>query len=275
MSAPAGPVPAAMRAEIGARLAALEAEEDMQILLAIESGSRAWGFHSADSDYDVRFVYVRPVDWHLRVRPGRDVVERPISADLDISGWDLRKTLGLILNSNAVALEWLQSPVRYREAEGFASALLAFAGGVLRRRPLMWHYLRLAERQRARIATEDGRVRLKPYFYTIRPVLALRWLRLHAGATAAPPMDMGALMAEAAPGAAAAARIAALTEEKRGAEAATTARAAGEVDAMIEAEIAAAQATLAGGRPEPRPGGEAEADRLHAHWTRAFDRVPA
>ena len=102
MSAPVSP---AWRATIRAKLDQIAREEGVTVLLAVESGSRAWGFHSEDSDYDVRFLYCRPVDWHLTVMPGRDVIERPISDELDLSGWDLRKTLGLILGSNAVVLE--------------------------------------------------------------------------------------------------------------------------------------------------------------------------
>ncbi|MEM9146957.1 MAG: nucleotidyltransferase domain-containing protein [Pseudomonadota bacterium] len=261
-----------MRAEIGQRLDVIEAEEEVRILLAIESGSRAWGFHSTDSDYDVRFVYARPIDWHMRVRSGRDVVERPISDALDLSGWDLRKTLGLMLGSNAVALEWLQSPIRYREVPGFAHELLAFGRRVLRRRPVMWHYLRLAERQMERLRTEDGRVRLKPYFYTVRPVLALRWLRLRAEA-AVPPMDMARLLDEAQPDASVTERIQALIEEKRAAEGALSSATLTDIDAMIGDEIAEAKAELGDGRPEMRGQHSDEADDMHIRWTRAMEEV--
>lgn len=120
------PVSEAWRTTVRARLDDIARDEKVTILLAIESGSRAWGFHSVDSDYDVRFIYCRPVDGHLRVFPGRDVIERPISDELDLSGWALRKTLGLILGSNAVALEWLQSPIFSAEAPGFRAALTGF-----------------------------------------------------------------------------------------------------------------------------------------------------
>ena len=89
-----------MRQAIDGALEAIEAEDNVRILFAIESGSRAWGFPSPDSDYDVRFVYARPLDWYLSLEPGRDVIERPINDDLDIGGWDLQKALKLMLKPN-------------------------------------------------------------------------------------------------------------------------------------------------------------------------------
>ncbi len=124
MTAPVSPV---MRAEIPEELNQIAAEERVTMLLAIRSASRAWGFHSTHSDYDVRFIHAPGVDWHLSVRPGRDVIERPISGELALSGWNLAKTLDLILRSNTVALEWLRSPITYAEHPGFRKDLLSFA----------------------------------------------------------------------------------------------------------------------------------------------------
>ena len=101
------------RKQILEKLRLIEQEHDVQILFAVESGSRAWGFPSPDSDYDARFVYARSVDWYLSIDPGRDVIELPIEGDLDINGWDIQKALGLLLKPNPVLLEWLSSPVRY------------------------------------------------------------------------------------------------------------------------------------------------------------------
>ncbi|MDZ5451419.1 nucleotidyltransferase domain-containing protein [Labrys sedimenti] len=121
------PVSAPMRRAIQQRLEQIRAEENARILLAVESGSRAWGFWSPDSDYDVRFVYVRDAQDYLSIEPPRDVIERPISDELDFAGWDLAKTLKLIFKSNAVILEWLQSPIHYGDDDAFASAILDFA----------------------------------------------------------------------------------------------------------------------------------------------------
>jgi len=111
----------AITATILERLAAIEHTELVHILYACESGSRAWGFASPDSDYDVRFIYVRPRDWYLSIdlERRRDVIERPIEGVLDINGWDLRKALQLMRKSNPPLFEWLHSPLVYRAQAEF------------------------------------------------------------------------------------------------------------------------------------------------------------
>jgi uncharacterized protein len=93
-------IPVDIRAEIDRRIQAIKSEEDVRLLAVVESGSRAWGFPSPDSDYDVRFLYIRKRDWYLGLEPGRDVIERPIVDEIDLNGWDIRKALGLLLKSN-------------------------------------------------------------------------------------------------------------------------------------------------------------------------------
>src|SRR5476649_739605 len=100
------PLSDAMRARVLDELERIERERNVSVLYACESGSRAWGFASTDSDYDVRFIYLRAPEWYLSVEQKRDVIEEPISGDLDISGWDLRKALGLLRKSNPPLLEW-------------------------------------------------------------------------------------------------------------------------------------------------------------------------
>ena len=95
------------------RLLEIEKEQNVKILYAVESGSRAWGFESVDSDYDVRFIYAHSKNWYLNILPKRDVIEYPIEDELDYSGWDLRKTMFLINKSNPVFFEWLRSPIVY------------------------------------------------------------------------------------------------------------------------------------------------------------------
>lgn len=265
------PVSDGWRATIREKLDEIAREEAVTILLAVESGSRAWGFHSPDSDYDVRFIYSRPIDWHLRVHPGRDVIERPISGELDLSGWDLRKTLGLILGSNAVALEWLQSPVVYSETPGFRGALTDFARRSLRRKPVMRHYRRLAERQLERLRNPDGSLRIKRYFYCIRPVLAIRWLRLHPGA-ATPPMDMGGLMDQCELASDLKQVILELIEQKKFMTEKELIRSAPALtDALIGEELAWADTELGASREAPYTSTLAEADAILAAWTRKCD----
>ena len=111
----------------------------MQILFAFESGSRAWGFPSPDSDYDARFVYARSLDWYLSIAPGRDVIELPIEGDLDINGWDIQKALGLLLKPNPVLLEWLSSPVRYHWNEKVRDQLISFSNVIAHNRTCLHH----------------------------------------------------------------------------------------------------------------------------------------
>lgn len=185
------PVSKKMREEIIARINVLEAEEEVKVLFAVESGSRAWGFHSPDSDYDVRFVYARPPEWHYRLGKKRDVIEYPIDDELDISGWELSKALSLALGSNAVVAEWLQSPIVYKADDHAVDALTKFAKRALQRKSVTWHYVSLTKRQAKRSRDSDGKLRIKRWFYMLRPALALRWIRLNDQAM--PPMDLQTL----------------------------------------------------------------------------------
>lgn len=171
----------------------IEAQEDVRILFAVESGSRAWGFPSPDSDYDVRFVYVRAMDWYLSIRPGRDVIERPLEGELDVNGWDIRKALDLLLKPNPVLLEWLSSPIRYRWNDAICGDLISLAGKVAHGQACLHHYLNLASRQWAAYIDGKDEVNLKKYFYAVRPAMALRWIRMHPQTT--PPMNFHALAA--------------------------------------------------------------------------------
>ena len=255
----------AMHESISTALTQIESEEDASILLAVESGSRAWGFHSPDSDYDVRFIYARPVDWHLSVTPGRDVVERPIDDELDLSGWDLRKTLGLILKSNAVVLEWLQSPIRYRDDADLRAELLSFCQQALRPRSLGWHYLHLGTRQRERLYQPDGSIKLKRYFYILRPALALRWLRMHGEGLV--PMDIGPLMAQTDLPPAVTSWIEELIAVKRETgEMGTADTTHPDVDALLDQEFEAAKTFVTSAPQAERPDLWAEADALHRRW---------
>ncbi|MEM7527817.1 MAG: nucleotidyltransferase domain-containing protein [Pseudomonadota bacterium] len=180
-----------IRDDIQRILKEIEEEHDVRILFAIESGSRAWGFPSPDSDYDVRFVYAHRARWYLSLMPGRDVIELPISNDLDIGGWDLRKALNLLLKANPVLLEWLSSPIRYHWDEGSTAPLLALAERTAAATACMHHYRSLGEGQWRQHIDGRSEVTLKKYFYVLRPALALRWIRMNA--TGAPPMNIQAM----------------------------------------------------------------------------------
>ena len=175
-------------------LARAEAEHGVRILHAAESGSRAWGFASPDSDYDVRFFYAHSRDWYLSVYPGRDVIEYPITGVFDISGWDVRKTLQLCLKSNAIVMEWLTSPILYRAEDAFSQALKEFWLRVADRKALLHHYVNMGTRQVDQNWRTREVIAVKKYLYVLRPAMALRWLRLRGEDLHDLPMNMQELM---------------------------------------------------------------------------------
>ena len=173
-------------AEIRLRLASVKAE-GIRIGLAIESGSRAWGFPSPDSDYDCRFVYIRQERDHLTLFPHRDVIEFPIVDDIDTGGWDLRKALLLALKGNAVLVEWLKSPIVYEEEPGFRDRLGALLDAIMVPEKVAQHYVGLMKRHQPDDGAEP--VRLKKLLYSIRPAIALEWMR-QTDFAKLPPMNM-------------------------------------------------------------------------------------
>lgn len=182
-------------ASVDARLAAVQAEHAVAIPLAIESGSRAWGFPSPDSDYDCRFIFVRSEDDYLRLYPLRDVIETPLDGDMDVNGWDLAKALKLLLKGNAVIVEWLTSPIIYTADEWFRREFADLAARRADRTLVAKHYLHLGERQRHAYFGNGTPFRFKKLFYAMRPAAALRWLRFHPHQAVA-PMHFPTLMAE-------------------------------------------------------------------------------
>ena len=171
------------------KLAQIEREEDVKILHAVESGSRAWGFPSPDSDYDVRFIYVRKPEYYLKLEKTRDVIELPINDMLDINGWDLNKTLRLLHSSNPTLFEWMSSPIVYRQTD-FIDRLSPILDSYFSCKSGLHHYLSMAEGN-YRDYLKSDMVKIKKYFYVLRPVLACKWI-LHKQTK--PPMLFSALM---------------------------------------------------------------------------------
>jgi predicted nucleotidyltransferase len=168
--------------EIKQQLLALEEAEGIRILYALESGSRAWGFPSRDSDYDVRFIYCRPIEWYLSVdlESKRDVIERPISGAFDFGGWDIRKALKLFAKSNPPLLEWLDSSIVYIDRFSFVERLRAMREAFFSPQACAYHYLHMAQGN-YRTYLRGGTVWLKKYFYVLRPLLAVRWIEQRRG----------------------------------------------------------------------------------------------
>ncbi|WP_296739432.1 nucleotidyltransferase domain-containing protein [Mesorhizobium sp.] len=212
MSLPADFEPEAVAA-IRARLDMARAQ-GAKIMFAIESGSRAWGFPSPDSDYDCRFVYIRSVADHLALEQPRDVIEFPIEGQIDAGGWDLRKALLLALAGNAVIVEWAKSPIVYEEVAGFRDRLLDLLAEIVDPARVSRHYLGLARSHVAKIGSFAGEVKLKKLFYLIRPIIALDWMEQRDFARL-PPMNMVDCLAETEIPAQAASEIRQLIEKKR------------------------------------------------------------
>lgn len=256
----------AARVEVSRRLDAVERSEGVRVLYACESGSRAWGFASADSDYDVRFLYLRPRTFYLAIdlEDQRDVIESPLDGVWDVNGWDLRKALQLLRKSNPPLFEWLQSPFVYREVGSVAARIRGLLATFFRPDAAAHHYLHMA-RGNYREYLRGERVWRKKYFYVLRPLLACRWIDAGLGAV---PMEFGRLVEATVHDPGERAAIERLLAEKRaGGELGEGPRVA-EIGALIDAEFQR-QSTLRPSRERtPTPVAP-----LNALFTSALDEI--
>lgn len=165
-----------MKQHIIEQLRALEQHRNIKILYAIESGSRAWGFASENSDWDVRFIYVHTLDWYLQIGKQKDTIEQMLPNDLDLSGWELRKALGLFRKSNPSLLEWLNSPIVYIENKEITQEWRQLVPMFFNAKNTMYHYLNIARNTYNTYLKQDN-VKLKKYFYALRPLAACRWIK--------------------------------------------------------------------------------------------------
>lgn len=163
-----------MTAKIREKLSEIEVQENVKILLAVESGSRAWGFASPDSDYDVRFVYVRPMADYLRLDEPKDVIEWQLDEVLDINGWDLKKALVQFRRGNATLFEWSNSPVVYWKADEW-DKIYEVAKGYFSAKAGINHYYGTA-RNTFEGYLQGDKVKYKKYFYALRPLLACQYI---------------------------------------------------------------------------------------------------
>ena len=145
-------------------------ENNVKILYAVESGSRAWGFESLDSDYDIRFIYAHEIKWYLNILPKKDVIEYPIVNEFDYSGWDLRKTMFLLNKSNPVFFEWLRSPIVYYKDNFFYNTMEQLSKEYFSPISSVYHYLHMANGNYRQFLQTDE-VKIKKYFYVLRPIM--------------------------------------------------------------------------------------------------------
>lgn len=167
----------AKKSEIEAALSKIESDHDVRILFAAESGSRAWGFESPDSDWDIRFIYVRPIERYLSIDRTRNTIERmDVAEDLDMSGWDLFKACALLRKSNPALIEWLGSPMAYRDSEGIHEAFRGLAADHVSLKSAGYHYSNMAGLIWMKHINDKTSIRLKKYLYAIRTIMCARWL---------------------------------------------------------------------------------------------------
>lgn len=182
------------------KLEEIEDRYNVKILYAVESGSRAWGFPSKDSDYDVRFIYIHPHEWYLSIDPQgvgkkREVIEEPINDLLDISGWEITKALRLFRKGNPPLFEWLRSDIIYYQKYSFIDNLRALERVAFHPHSMMYHYLNMA-RNNYREYLQGGAVKIKKYFYVLRPILACQWIEKY---NETPPMSFHELVDTSVP----------------------------------------------------------------------------
>lgn len=153
----------------------IEEKHNIKVLHAIESGSRAWGFASPDSDYDVRFIYVHNKNFYLSLRDNKDFIDFELNEVLDINGWDLKKVLQHFHKSNAVLFEWSNSPIVYYTTEEWKYIYKKIASSYFACKSALYHYYGTANKNYYEYFCEDM-VKYKKYFYVLRPILACKWI---------------------------------------------------------------------------------------------------
>ncbi|WP_062051603.1 nucleotidyltransferase domain-containing protein [Bacillus sp. JCM 19034] len=178
----------------------IEKDFNVKILYAVESGSRAWEFPSKNSDYDVRFIYVhKPEDYltidKLGIGKKRDVIELPINDLLDISGWELTKALRLFRKSNPPLMEWLRSSIIYYQAFSTIDQMKELSNSIFSPNSCIHHYLNMANNN-YREYLQGDEVKIKKYFYVLRPVLAVKWIEKY---NEFPPLEFPKLLKELIP----------------------------------------------------------------------------
>jgi len=218
-----------------------EKEFDIKVLYACESGSRAWGFPSKDSDYDVRFIYIHQPNWYLSIDRRRDVIEIPnhdvlsIPVDplLDMSGWELTKALKLFRKSNPPLLEWLRSNMIYYQRFSAIEKMRKLEKEIFSPTSTIYHYLNMAKGN-FREYLQGDTVRIKKYFYVLRPVLAAKWVQT---SQTIPPMEFDTLVQKLIPNGVLRIKIDTLLERKKSGEELTLEPRINLINEFLEKEI--------------------------------------
>ena len=177
------------------QLTEFEREKNVKVLYACESGSRAWGFESEDSDYDIRFIYQHDLKWYLKTRVGYSKLKDTITTidtdrELDYSGWDLKKTLNLFKKGNPHLFEYLRSPVIYKVNVPLLNNLRTLSEHYFNAKSSVYHYLHMAQNNYERYLLGEE-ISYKKYLYVLRPLMCCQWIE-HLNAT--PPVEFQELV---------------------------------------------------------------------------------
>lgn len=243
------------------RLQDIENTEGVRILYAAESGSRAWGFPSPDSDFDVRFIYLHEKNWYLSLEPGQDVIERPLDNNLiDLSGWDLKKSLRLLLRWNPSLSEWVRSPIVYRDDGILAAQIRKIFDQSADLRTLGAAYASQCRTNWQKHIAARNLVRRKKYFYVIRPALCLLWIKKKQEP---PPIRVPTLLGALNVSEAVLASINRLTQEKASSSELTE----GPRDSVLDAWLSEVQETT---KPESFPSPSARTKDIARQETEAL-----
>ena len=176
--------------DIREELRCIESSNDVVVVYAAESGSRAWGFASQDSDYDVRFIYTRKPTWYLSMMPKSDVIKKSFK-DIDLMGWDLQKALRLYRKNNPQLNEWLESHIIYKETHDVVGQLRHWKRSYFSKCTALHHYLGMAQSENEKHLSKGDRILIKKYLYVLRSVFACRFVHI---LNQHPPMRLDRLL---------------------------------------------------------------------------------
>lgn len=204
-----------VRPEVSHRLREVEQQRGLRVLFACESGSRAWGFASRDSDFDVRFIFVRPAAQYLRLNPPKDAFDLHQDQDFDLAGWDIRKAAELMRRCNPPLLEWLDSPIIYQADDTITPRMIELRDVYFDAKKAAHHYLSLAAGVWKKYIENDPNPVRKKYLYVLRPLACIRYIELHRKQ---PPTLFESVLEAIDWGDPALDAVAALIEQKRTAE---------------------------------------------------------
>ena len=153
-------------------------EQGFSVLLAVESGSRAWGFASKNSDYDLRFIYYRPVEWYLSLERKKDHCDMFLPGKVDLVGWDIQKALRLMAKSNPGLMDWIFSPCVYYSQRDVHEKLKVLAGQCFCPKTGIHHYLHIGEKiYRGLDPLKEGG--LKKSLYLVRSIANCIYIENH------------------------------------------------------------------------------------------------